>query len=95
MNILGGETLDSYEKIEFLNLLLPIVRKQNPDIKILLWSGYTLDKILEMRLGNILNNIDYLIDGPFKIEERDITLKWRGSRNQRIIDIKNGLVIID
>ena len=95
LNILGGETLDSYEKIEFLNLLLPIVRKQNPDIKILLWSGYTLDKILEMRLGNILNNIDYLIDGPFKIEERDITLKWRGSRNQRIIDIKNGLVIID
>jgi len=95
LNILGGETLDSYEKIEFLNLLLPIVRKQNPDIKILLWSGYTLDKILEMRLGNILNNIDYLIDGPFKIEERDITLKWRGSRNQRIIDIKNGLAIID
>lgn len=95
LNILGGETLDSYKKIEFLNLLLPIVRKQNPDIKILLWSGYTLDKILEMRLGNILNNIDYLIDGPFKIEERDITLKWRGSRNQRIIDIKNGLVIID
>ena len=36
----------------------------------------------------ILNNINYLIDGPFKIEERDITLKWRGSRNQNIIDMK-------
>jgi anaerobic ribonucleoside-triphosphate reductase activating protein len=35
--------------------------------------------------------IDYLIEGPFKIEERDITLKWRGSRNQRIIDIKQTL----
>ena len=35
--------------------------------------------------------IDYLIEGPFRIEERDITLKWRGSRNQRIIDMKQTL----
>lgn len=43
----------------------------------------------------ILNNIDYLIEGPFILEERDITLKWRGSRNQRIIDMKKGLVVKD
>ena len=39
-------------------------------------------------MSKILDYIDYLIDGPFKIEERDITLKWRGSRNQRIINMK-------
>lgn len=39
----------------------------------------------------IVNNIDYLIEGPFKLKERDITLKWRGSRNQRIIDMKKTL----
>jgi len=36
----------------------------------------------------IFNNIDYLIEGPFILAERDITLKWRGSRNQNIINMK-------
>jgi len=41
-------------------------------------------------VGEILTTIDYLIEGPFKLEERDITLKWRGSRNQNIINMKTG-----
>ena len=41
-----------------------------------------------MRLSLLLTTIDYLIEGPFKLKERDITLKWRGSRNQRIINMK-------
>ena len=41
-------------------------------------------------VGEILTTIDYLIEGPFKLKERDITLKWRGSRNQNIINMKTG-----
>ena len=44
-----------------------------------------------MYLFELFENIDYLIDGPFIEEERDITLKMRGSRNQRVIDIKKYL----
>ena len=40
---------------------------------------------------DILNNIDYLIDGPFILEKRDISLKFKGSLNQRIIDVKRSL----
>ena len=41
-------------------------------------------------LQYILDNLDYLIEGPFILEQRDITLKWRGSRNQNIINMKTG-----
>lgn len=60
-----------------------------------MWTGYTLSQLREdtnlIGVGEVLNNIDYLIDGPFILKERDITLKWRGSRNQRIIDIQKSL----
>lgn len=90
LSILGGEPLDSWEKIEFLNLLFKVVKKEYPDIKIVLWTGYTIDKLLEMQLGNILPSLDYLIEGPFILAQRDITLKWRGSRNQNIYNMKTG-----
>jgi anaerobic ribonucleoside-triphosphate reductase activating protein len=63
-----------------------------PNIKIVIWTGYVYEDIKNFEnLQDIFSNIDYLIDGPFKIEDRDITLKWRGSRNQRIIDMKKTL----
>ncbi len=93
LSILGGETLDTYEKRDFIKLLLKVVKRKYPDIKICLWTGYTFDTLREnLRFadaGEILAMIDYLIEGPFILSQRDITLKWRGSRNQRIIDIKN------
>ena len=39
-------------------------------------------------IGNLLSVADMLIDGPFIMEERDLTLQFRGSRNQRVIDLK-------
>ena len=42
-------------------------------------------------LKNIIFNIDILVDGPFVQEKRDITLKWRGSKNQRVIDMHKTL----
>ena len=91
LSILGGEPFDTYNKRDFIRLLIKTIKQKFPDIKICIWTGYTYNELIEIiDIGYILQNIDYLIEGPFKIEERDITLKWRGSRNQRIIDMKTG-----
>lgn len=92
LSILGGEPLDTYDKRDFLRLLIKVVKQKFPNIKIFLWTGYTYNQLEEiLDIGYILQNIDYLIEGPFILEERDITLKWRGSRNQNIINMKETL----
>ena len=88
--IMGGEPL--HPNNQFLtNLVITEVRKVYPDIKIYLWTGYVYEHLIDKHekiLQNIFKNIDVLIDGPFIKEQRDITLPMRGSRNQRIIDLK-------
>lgn len=88
--IMGGEPL--HERNQFLvQLLIQEVKKVYPDIKIYLWTGYVYEDLIEKHekiLQNILQEIDVLIDGPFIKEQRDITLAMRGSRNQRIINLK-------
>lgn len=92
LSILGGEPLDTMQKIVYIADLIQKVKKEYPDIKICLWTGYYYKDIKHSNnvLDYIFENIDYLIEGPFILEERDITLKWRGSRNQRIINMKEG-----
>lgn len=89
-SIMGGEPL--HPQNEFLtNLIITEVKKVYPNIKISLWTGYIYEDLLQKHdkmLDNILSNIDVLIDGPFIKEQRDITLEKRGSRNQRIIELK-------
>lgn len=92
-SVLGGEPL--YEdNIWDVNLIISMVREKYPNIKIFLWTGYTIEELIEIlkykyyqgkELKNILNNINYLIEGRFIEEQKDLTLKWRGSRNQRIL----------
>lgn len=88
--IMGGEPL--HERNQFLvQLLIQEVKKVYPNIKIYLWTGYLYEDLIEKHekiLQNILQEIDVLIDGPFIQEQRDITLAMRGSRNQRIINLK-------
>ena len=94
LSILGGEPLDTEQKRYFLRELIIRVRYYYPEIKIVLWTGYKYNDIKDKEdFKYILENIDYLIEGPFKIEERDITLKWRGSRNQNIINTRTGEII--
>ena len=86
--IMGGEPL--CEENLFLTLLvLTEVRKRFPKIKIYLWTGYYYDdlkKSTDSHMNQILTLIDVLIDGPYIEEQRDITLKMRGSSNQHIIE---------
>lgn len=84
--IQGGEPL-APENLFLTNLIIQEVRKVYPYIKVYLWTGYTLEQLKERdepTLKQILDSINVIIDGPYKQEQRDITLKMRGSSNQRI-----------
>lgn len=86
---MGGEPLHPNNRF-LTNLVISEVKKAYPDIKVYLWTGYVYEKLVdkdEKLLQNIFRNVDVLIDGPFVMEERDITLPMRGSRNQRIIEL--------
>lgn len=87
--VMGGEPLHPNNRF-LTNLVISEVKKVYPDIKVYLWTGYVYEKLVdkdEKLLQNIFRNVDVLIDGPFIMEERDITLPMRGSRNQRIIKL--------
>lgn len=89
LSILGGEPLASYN-IDFVNNIIHAVKSAYPKVKIYLWTGNTIEKLqieksTNNKLNEILDNIDVLIDGPFIQKKRDITLKLRGSTNQRIL----------
>lgn len=86
-SILGGEPLCD-ENIEEVENIIMGVRSAFPNIKIFLWTGYTLEQLTiknNEHINNVLNHIDILIDGPFIESQKDLTLKFRGSKNQRIL----------
>ena len=87
--IMGGEPLCE-RNIFLTTLLVREVKEKYPDQKIYLWSGYIYEDLLnrkDNKTNYILDNIDYLVDGPYVEELRDITLPMRGSSNQRIIKL--------
>ena len=91
-SILGGEPLDE-RNLTMVDEVVSAVRQAYPHIKIFLWTGYTIEDlstIFDSRLGRILNAVDVLIDGPFIAEQKDLSLKLRGSKNQRIFYKNNG-----
>ena len=88
--VMGGEPL--CPENQFLTqLVISTIKEKYPDIKVYIWTGYLYEDLLassSSKLENILSMTDVLIDGPYIQEERDITLAMRGSRNQRIIELK-------
>lgn len=88
LSILGGEPLCKQNR-EFVAKLVIATKRRFPNIKIFLWTGYKIEFLKNINDSNIkiiLKNIDTLIDGPFIEEQRDISLKLRGSKNQRVLD---------
>lgn len=87
LSILGGEPM-AKENILGVLYLINYIKTHRPDTKVYLWSGYTYEQIQEMYGEDILKGfVDVLIDGRFIEEQKDLTLKLRGSKNQRIIEI--------
>lgn len=93
---MGGEPLEHVNQ----QGLLPLVRRvkeELPDKNIWCYTGFTFDKIIDGMYKNweetpeLLSYIDVMVDGKFEEEKKDIKLKFRGSSNQRIIDLKKSL----
>jgi len=84
ISILGGEPLSPIN-INDVTELVKRIKGAFPDKKIWLYTGYTFDL---NNSWNVVNYIDFLVDGSFQLENKDLSLPFRGSTNQRIIDIK-------
>ncbi len=87
----GGEPFLQYE--ESLEICKRAVER---NLSIIVYTGYTFEEIIEkssknIKLKEFLKSIDILIDGRYIDDKRDLLLKFRGSTNQRIIDIKESL----
>lgn len=90
VNILGGEPMEQIMDNSLIDLLVRI--KKETGKTIWLWSGYTFEQIInDDKKKKILKCIDVLIDGRFELDKRNISLKYRGSENQRVIDVKASL----
>lgn len=93
LTILGGEPFE-FQNQEELVKLLRRVRKELPTKDVWCFTGFVSDKDLApggKRYGEytdeMLSMIDILVDGPFVLEKKNISLRFRGSENQRIIDM--------
>lgn len=83
LTLTGGHPLEDYNYDEVL-ALCKHVKEKFPDKTIWLYTGYTYETIMNYE---IMTYIDVLIDGNYQEKLRNISLKWRGSSNQRVIDI--------
>lgn len=103
----GGDPLHENNLSEVLSLVKEI-REKFPDKTIWLYTGYSIEDIVNFNtkpypvvqqyfdIDNfvrkiILSYIDVLVDGEYIDEQKDLTLKWRGSKNQRVIDVQQTL----
>jgi anaerobic ribonucleoside-triphosphate reductase activating protein len=96
--LMGGEPLCP-ENAFLSHLIIKTIKEKVPETPIYIWSGYEFEKLIALQDNHIravLNESDYLIDGPYIEALRDVTLNLRGSSNQKIINLteqrKNGII---
>ena len=93
LSILGGEPMQQgWEMVDFVF----DIKNTYKDTNIWVWTGYTIEEILNPKDGlsyqrELLKYIDVLVDGKFVQSKKDLKLKFRGSSNQRIIDVQKTL----
>ena len=89
LSILGGEP---FEHPQELLELVKRIKAECEGKNIWIWSGYTLEEILADEPKRLLlSYCDVLIDGKFVLEQRNLKLSWRGSENQRVLDVAASL----
>ena len=106
VSFLGGECLAEQNLDEVLKLVKQI-RISFPEKTIWLYTGYTWGQLVYSRMpsgiekekeflhwnqrNEIISNVNVLVDGEYIHEQKDLTLKWRGSKNQHVIDVRQSL----
>lgn len=88
LSILGGEPMHP-KNIEGTTKLAKAFKEKYPNKNLWVWTGYQFDKDLEDK--EIVNYLDVLVDGQYIDELHDPTLQWKGSKNQRVIDVKKSI----
>lgn len=88
LSILGGEPMHP-KNIEATTKLAKRFKEVYPNKTIWSWSGFLFDEYIKDK--EVVNYIDVIVDGQFVDELRNPNLKWRGSSNQRVIDVKKSL----
>lgn len=97
LTLLGGEPME-YVNQQGLLPLVKAVKERYPNKTVWCYTGYTFEKDLLKDFGSkweetkeFLSYLDVIVDGRFELENKDISLRFRGSSNQRIIDVKASL----
>ena len=102
VSFLGGECL-AEQNLDSILSLIKEIRISFPEKAIWLYTGYKFEdfffipiwKASEINNNNkrreIISNVDIVVDGEYIDEQKNLTLKWRGSANQRVIDVKQSL----
>lgn len=97
LTLLGGEPFEPQNQPEIVKLLRQVKGKYS-NKTVWAFSGYLFDKdILSGRLGpwevtrEFLQYVDVLVDGPFVMSKKDLSLRFRGSSNQRLIDVQTSI----
>lgn len=95
LSLLGGEPLEPVNQ-EALLPFLKAVKERMPEKTIWCYSGYTFEYILDTMMENqtcreIMDLLDVLVDGKFVAELLNLNLRFRGSENQRLLDVKRSL----
>ena len=88
LSILGGEPMHP-KNIEGTTKLAKAFKEKFPNKNVWAWTGFLFDRDLKDK--EVLNYLDTLVDGQYKEELRNPTLKWRGSSNQRVINVQESL----
>lgn len=94
LTLLGGEPFEPQNQADVVKLLRRI-KAELPEKSIWAFSGYLFEKdMLSGRIGDVseyLSYLDVLVDGPFVLAKKNLSLRFRGSENQRLIDVKASL----
>lgn len=89
ITLLGGEP---FANLDLINLIIDEFKTKFPGKTIWIYSGWTYEELLKDKQKlETLSKCDVLVDGRFEIDKRDITLKFRGSSNQRLINVRESL----
>lgn len=97
--LLSGITFSGGEPFCQANLLIPLAKEiKKRALSLVIYSGYHYEELIlqghtNPAIEELLKHCDILIDGPFLLHQKDLTLKFRGSKNQRILYLENGKIV--